>query len=152
MQHNVLSIDQGTTSTRSIVFNSQGNVVAAAQKELTQQFPKPGWVEHNPIEIIAAVKETAESAVRQLASGWKNIDTIGIANQRETTLIWDRKTGIPVGNAIVWQDTRTNDFCSDLLAQGHSSSIKLSTGLKLNPYFSATKIRWLLDSVKDGQK
>ena len=110
MQHNVLSIDQGTTSTRSIVFNSQGNVVAAAQKELTQQFPKPGWVEHNPIEIITAVKETAASAVGQLASGWKNIDTIGIANQRETTLIWDRKTGTPLGNAIVCQDTRTNDF------------------------------------------
>ena len=152
MQHNVLSIDQGTTSTRSIVFNSEGNVIAAAQKELTQQFPKPGWVEHNPIEIITAVKETAASAVGQLASGWKNIDTIGIANQRETTLIWDRKTGTPLGNAIVWQDTRTNDFCSDLLGQGHHSSIKLSTGLKLNPYFSATKIRWLLDSITDGQK
>mgnify|MGYP002622086397 CR=1 FL=1 len=140
----ILAIDQGTTSTRAIVFNRAFQPVASAQTELTQHFPKPGWVEHDAEEIWSATLQVCANAAKD-AGGWDNIAAIGITNQRETTIIWDRKTGAPVHRAIVWQDRRTADVCAGLREQGHEPSVQAATGLLLDPYFSATKIAWLLD-------
>ena len=148
MKHTILSIDQGTTSTRAIIFNENGNIIKSSQKELNLLFPKDGWVEHNPKEIIQQTIQTAKSVISQTKD---KIDTIGITNQRETTLIWDKKTGIPVSNAIGWEDIRTSEYCTYLESKDFNSIIKKSTGLNINPYFSATKIRWILDSIPDGQ-
>ena len=147
----ILAIDQGTTSTRAIVFDASLNPLAAAQQEFPQIYPASGWVEHDPEEIWASVGATSQAALKQANLSAKDIAAIGITNQRETTLIWDRATGKPIHNAIVWQDRRTDGFCKALQEAGHEPTIAARTGLLLDPYFSATKIAWLLDHV-DGAR
>ncbi|MBS0525377.1 MAG: glycerol kinase GlpK [Proteobacteria bacterium] len=143
----VLAIDQGTTSTRAIVFDSAGQPVASAQKELPQIFPKPGWVEHDPEEIWRAAVEVCRGALANARLAAKDIAGIGITNQRETTVVWDRGTGKPVHNAIVWQDRRTSDMCVELKRAGHEPTFSQKTGLLLDPYFAGTKIAWILQHV-----
>ena len=145
----ILAIDQGTTSSRAIAFNGDLKPVASAQQEFPQHFPKSGWVEHDAEDIWSSVLETARQGIQ--AVGIDAITAIGITNQRETTLIWDRETGEPIHNAIVWQDRRTADLCNSLKADGHEALISKHTGLLLDPYFSATKVKWLLDNV-DGAR
>jgi len=145
--NHILAIDQGTTSTRAIVFDSAGRPVASAQKELPQIFPRPGWVEHDPEEIWRATVEVCRAALAQAALEAKDLAGIGITNQRETTVVWDRATGKPVHNAIVWQDRRTSDMCAALQRDGHEETVSRKTGLLLDPYFSGTKIAWILQNV-----
>jgi len=147
MPTHLIAIDQGTTSTRAIVFDAALAPVAVAQQEFTQHFPRPGWVEHDPEEIWSSVLATVRSAIVKAGVTPADIAAIGITNQRETALIWDRKSGKPIHNAIVWQDRRTADMCASLRAAGHEPGITQKTGLLLDPYFSATKIAWLLDHV-----
>jgi glycerol kinase len=143
----VLALDQGTTSSRAIVFDHDGRAKAVAQKEFTQLFPQPGWVEHDPQEIWASQIGVASEALGRAQVRPADIAAIGITNQRETTLVWDRETGLPIANAIVWQDRRTADFCERLKGDGASTLIQEKTGLLIDAYFSASKIRWLLDRV-----
>jgi glycerol kinase len=143
----ILAIDQGTTSTRAIVFDSAGQPVASAQKELPQIFPKPGWVEHDPEEIWRATVEVCRGALANAKLAAKDIAGIGITNQRETTVVWDRATGKPVHNAVVWQDRRTSDMCAELKRAGHEKTFSQKTGLLLDPYFAGTKIAWILQNV-----
>jgi glycerol kinase len=145
----ILAIDQGTTSTRSIIFDRQGNTIAVAQEEITQFFPKPGWVEHNPLEIWESVLSTVRKVVGQV--GARNIAAVGITNQRETTVVWDRRTGKPVYNAIVWQSRQTVDICEQLKAKGLDPEVRYKTGLLIDAYFSGTKIKWMLDNVPGAQ-
>ena len=145
----LIAIDQGTTSTRAIVFDAKLKPVAVAQQELRQIYPAPGWVEHDPEEIWAAVVATVREAMAKAKVGAKDVVGIGIANQRETTIVWDRVNGKPIHNAIVWQDRRTADACAALRAAGHEPTVTEKTGLLLDPYFSATKIGWLLDNGHD---
>src|SRR5664279_3309425 len=152
MKEFILAFDQGTTSSRAIVFNRDGIPEASAQKEFTQYYPKPGWVEHDPDEIWSTQAGVALEAITRAGLESKNIAAIGITNQRETTIVWDRKTGKPVYNAIVWQDRRTADFCDKLKSEGQSIKVQEKTGLIIDAYFSATKIRWILDNVKDARK
>jgi glycerol kinase len=147
----ILAIDQGTTSSRAIVFDAAMNPVASAQQEFRQIFPASGLVEHDPEDIWSSVVATARQALAQSGLAANDIAAIGITNQRETTLIWDRATGKPIHNAIVWQDRRTDDICQALRGAGHEATIAARTGLLLDPYFSATKIAWLLDHV-DGAR
>ncbi len=144
----VLAIDQGTTSSRAILFSHQGNIITLAQKTFQQYFPKPGWVEHDPNEIWYTQSSAIKEAMAKADVTDMHIACIGIANQRETTIIWDRETGFPVYNAIVWQDRRTADYCEELKTKGYASLIQQKTGLVIDAYFSATKIRWILDHVK----
>lgn len=143
----ILAIDQGTTSTRAIAFDANGAPVASAQQEFTQIYPNPGWVEHDPEEIWTTTLNVCRETIDDAESKGRQIKTIGITNQRETTIIWDRETGEPVHNAIVWQDRRTTDVCLRLKEQGFEPDVTARTGLLLDPYFSATKIAWILDSV-----
>jgi len=143
----ILALDQGTSSSRSIVFDEQGRIVAMAQREFRQIFPQPGWVEHDPLEIWSTQLETAREVLAKAGLRGSDIRAIGITNQRETTLLWNRRTGQPVHNAIVWQDRRTEPFCAQLRAQGLEPMVQHATGLRIDPYFSATKLRWLLDHV-----
>jgi glycerol kinase len=143
----ILAIDQGTTSTRSLVFDAEGGVRGEAQRELEQHYPRPGWVEHDAEEIWRASLATAREALAAAKLGARDIAGIGITNQRETTVIWERETGMPIARAIVWQDRRTAERCAGLRAQGHAGAAQAKTGLVLDPYFSATKIEWLLDHV-----
>jgi glycerol kinase len=143
----LLAIDEGTTSTRAIVFDAGLTPRATAQQELTQIYPAPGLVEHDPEEIWAATVNTVRAAMAQANASAKDIAAIGITNQRETTVLWDRATGKPIHNAIVWQDRRTADLCAALKRAGHEDAIAAKTGLLLDPYFSASKIAWLLDNV-----
>jgi len=145
----ILAIDQGTTSSRAIIFDGKIKPVATAQQEFTQYFPHSGWVEHDAEEIWQSVVNTSRKAVREI--GTEAIAAIGITNQRETTLIWDRDTGKPIHNAIVWQDRRTADFCAKLKAAGHEPMITEHTGLLLDPYFSSTKVKWILDNVEGAR-
>ncbi|WP_419758817.1 glycerol kinase GlpK [Acidisoma sp.] len=147
MASHILVIDQGTTSTRSIVFDEALKPIASAQEEFPQIFPQPGWVEHNPETLWATALGTARGALAQAGLEAADIAGLGIANQRETTLIWERATGRPICNAIVWQDRRTADVCEALEAAGHAEMVAERTGLRLDPYFSATKIGWMLDHV-----
>jgi glycerol kinase len=151
-QAHLLAIDQGTTSTRSIVFDAALNPVASAQQEFRQIYPAPGLVEHDPEEIWASVLSTAKNAMAKAGLAAKDIAGIGITNQRETVLVWDRATGKPLHNAIVWQDRRTADACGTLKAGGHEPMISARTGLLLDPYFSATKIAWILDHVSGARE
>ena len=144
----VLAIDQGTTSSRAILFNHQGTIITLAQKPFQQYFPKPGWVEHDPNEIWYTQSSVIKEAMAKADVTDSHIACIGIANQRETTIIWDRETGFPVYNAIVWQDRRTADYCEELKSQGWAERILQKTGLVIDAYFSATKIKWILDNVK----
>ncbi len=152
MREYILAFDQGTTSSRAIVFDHDGLPVASAQKEFTQIYPKPGWVEHDPDEIWSTQAGVAVEAITKAGLEAVNIAAIGITNQRETTVVWHRKTGIPVYNAIVWQDRRTADFCDQLKAEGMSGKVLEKTGLIIDAYFSATKIRWILDNVNGARK
>ena len=146
MKH-IVALDQGTTSSRTIVFDHSGNVVASAQKEFRQIFPKPGWVEHDAKEIWATQLHTAHEAIAQAHLTAADIAAIGITNQRETTLVWDRETGEPIHNAIVWQDRRTAARCDQLKARGLAALIKRKAGLVVDAYFSGTKLEWLLKNV-----
>ena len=143
----ILALDQGTTSSRALVVNRDGKICAVAQKEFQQIFPKSGWVEHDPNEIWSSQASVAAEAVAKLNITGRQISAIGITNQRETTIVWDRKTGEPVYNAIVWQDRRTSEFCDELKHKGHAEAIQQKTGLVLDAYFSATKVKWILDHV-----
>ena len=147
----ILAMDQGTTSSRAIIFDPSYSVVALAQEEFQQHFPNSGWVEHRPADIWRTTLNTAKAAITKAGISPKQIAAIGITNQRETTLIWDRKTGEPAYNAIVWQDRRTAEYCNGLKSQGHEPSITKKTGLLLDPYFSASKLAWILDNV-DGAR
>jgi glycerol kinase len=147
----ILALDQGTTSSRAIIFDHAGKIRAIAQKEFKQHYPQPGWVEHDPLEIWQTQDFTARKAMHTAGVHAEDIQAIGITNQRETTIIWNRKTGKPIHNAIVWQDRRTTTICDPLIAQGAESIFRKKTGLRLDPYFSGTKIQWLLDHV-DGAR
>ena len=147
----VLAFDQGTTSSRAIVFDREGSVVAAAQQEFEQLFSRPGWVEHDPEEIWASQLQVADEAVRRAGIDRADIAAIGITNQRETTIVWNRATGRPVCNAIVWQDRRTADAIEKLKKDGHEPLIRERTGLVPDAYFSATKLAWILDNI-DGAR
>jgi glycerol kinase len=146
MKH-ILALDQGTTSSRAIVFAEDGSVRAQAQQEFRQIFPHPGWVEHDPHDIWASQLRVARRAIAQAGLKAADITALGIANQRETTILWERKSGLPVHNAIVWQDRRTADACASLKQRGKTNAVRRKTGLVLDPYFSATKLAWLLDSI-----
>jgi len=152
MNRYILALDQGTTSSRAIVFDKKGLPVATAQKEFTQLYPQPGWVEHNPDEIWSTQAGVALEAITKAGIASEDIAAIGITNQRETTIVWNRKTGKPVCNAIVWQDRRTAGFCDKLTNEGHSRKILGKTGLIIDAYFSATKVRWILDNVKGARE
>ena len=145
MKRFILSIDAGTTSSRAILFDQKGNQVAIAQQEFTQIFPEKGWVEHNPIEIWETQINAVKNVLKKSNISVEQVDSIGITNQRETTIIWDRATGVPVFNAIVWQDRRTANICEELTALGKSDIFTQKTGLVVDAYFSATKIKWILD-------
>jgi glycerol kinase len=147
MSSYILSLDQGTTSSRSIVFDKQGNSIGVAQKEFTQIFPQPGWVEHDAEEIWATQKGTMAEATAKANITMKEIAAIGITNQRETTVVWERSSGKPIYNAIVWQDRRTAAYCDELKAAGHAQQIQQKTGLIIDAYFSGTKLKWILDNV-----
>lgn len=152
MEKFILSLDQGTTSSRAIVFDWNGMQVAVSQKEFTQFYPKPGWVEHDAEEIWSTQVGVAHEVVTKAGIESANIAAIGITNQRETTVVWNRVTGKPVYNAIVWQDRRTADFCDQLKSEGKSRLILEKTGLIIDAYFSATKVKWILDNVKDARQ
>lgn len=147
----ILAFDQGTTSSRALLFDRDGRVVSTAQKEFRQIYPHPGWVEHDPREIWATQAGVAAEALTHAGVGGIDIAAIGITNQRETTIVWDRRTGEPVYNAIVWQDRRTADFCDGLRAGGHEALVSSRTGLRIDAYFSGSKVRWILDNV-DGAR
>lgn len=147
----ILSIDQGTTSSRAILFAKDGSSVFTAQREFTQHFPNSGWVEHDPEEIWDTILDVCKQAVSAAADGGRTIAVAGITNQRETTLVWNKKTGKPVYNAIVWQDRRTASYCAELKAANHETTFNAKTGLLLDPYFSGTKINWILDNVEGGR-
>ena len=147
MKQYIMALDQGTTSSRCILFDKQGKMKSVAQKEFTQIYPKPGWVEHDPIEIWSSQISVAAEAMAKLGIGAQEIASIGISNQRETTIVWNKKTGQPVYNAIVWQCRRTSDMIEELRARGLESYIKDKTGLIPDAYFSGTKIKWILDHV-----
>ena len=147
----VLALDQGTTSSRAIVFDSESNIVAVAQKEFTQIFPKPGWVEHNADEIWSSQIGVVAEAVAKAGISASDIAAIGITNQRETTVVWDKNTGKPVYNAIVWQSRQTMDICNDLKAKGLEDTFRQKTGLVVDAYFSGTKVKWILDNVEGAR-
>ncbi|AOM80138.1 glycerol kinase GlpK [Pedobacter steynii] len=148
----ILALDQGTTSSRAIIFNHDGEVVAVAQKPFEQIFPKPGWVEHDANEIWYSQSSVAAEVIAKSDLNGLNIAAIGITNQRETTIVWDKETGIPVYNAIVWQDRRTAKYCDELKEKGWSDKIKEKTGLVIDAYFSGTKVKWILDNVKGARE
>jgi glycerol kinase len=148
----LLALDQGTSSSRSIVFDRQGRIVAMAQRELPQIYPQPGWVEHDPMEIWRGQLATAQEALAAAKISARDLAGLGITNQRETAVVWNRKTGQPIHHAIVWQDRRGEPLCAQLREQGHAPLIQSRTGLLIDSYFSATKIRWLLDNVRGARE
>ena len=152
MKKYILSIDQGTTSTRSMIFDNEFKIVGSSQKEFKQFFPKDGCVEHDPLEIMDTVYTTVKEAIENAAIGIDEILSIGIVNQRETVVLWNKKTGKPIYKAIVWQDRRTAGYCNKLKEQGHADDILNITGLIVDSYFSATKIKWLLDNINDARE
>ena len=152
MSKYILALDQGTSSSRAIVFDRNGQTMAVAQKEFTQIFPKPGWVEHNPMEIWSSQASVIAEAITSIDINGLDIAAIGITNQRETTIVWDAETGEPVYNAIVWQDRRTSEYCDSLKAEGRTDMIRSKTGLIIDAYFSATKIRWILENVPGAKE
>ena len=152
MKKFILALDQGTSSSRAIVFDHDGNICSVAQQEFTQHFPQPGWVEHDPMEIWASEAAVIAQAISTIGINGLDIAAIGITNQRETTIVWDAQTGKPVYNAIVWQDRRTSAYCDELKAQGLTERIREKTGLILDAYFSGTKIKWILDNVPGARE
>ena len=152
MAQYILALDQGTTSSRAIVYNQDAQPVAVAQKEFEQLFPKPGWVEHNPMEIWESQLAVAKEAIKKAGISPNQLAGIGITNQRETTVVWNRKTGKPVYNAIVWQDRRTSNYCSELKDKGHENTFTDKTGLLIDAYFSGTKVNWILTHVAGAKE
>ncbi|WP_404470689.1 glycerol kinase GlpK [Vreelandella venusta] len=148
----ILAIDQGTTSSRAILFDRQGQIAAVAQQEFPQHFPEDGWIEHNPEDIWETVLATCKEVLVKANISASQVDGVGITNQRETTIVWDRKTGKPLYNAIVWQDRRTSELCQALRDQGHTEEVQAKTGLLIDPYFSATKLAWILDNVEGARE
>jgi len=148
----ILAFDQGTTSSRSIIFNHAGEIVTVAQKEFQQIYPKPGWVEHDPMEIWSSQNATAAEALARANLPVDAIAAVGVTNQRETTIVWDRETGKPVYNAIVWQDRRTADYCRQLKNDGVEAMVSKKTGLRLDPYFAGTKVSWILQNVEGARR
>ena len=148
----ILAFDQGTTSSRSIIFDHEGKVTASAQKEFRQIYPKPGWVEHDPMEIWSSQSSTAAEAISRAALSSDSIAAVGVTNQRETTIVWDKDSGRPVYNAIVWQDRRTADYCRKLKKDGVETMVSEKTGLRLDPYFAGTKVRWILENVEGARE
>lgn len=151
MEKYILALDQGTTSSRAILFNKQGEIVSVAQKEFRQIYPKAGWVEHDAQEIWSTQAGVAAEVVASMGANGKNLAAIGITNQRETTVVWERETGKPIHNAIVWQDRRTAEYCDELRKQGHADKIQQKTGLVVDAYFSGTKVKWILDNVEGAR-
>ncbi|MBR2990679.1 MAG: glycerol kinase GlpK [Solobacterium sp.] len=152
MEQYILAIDQGTTSSRALLFDRDNKVISSSQKEFTQIFPHPGWVEHDAMEIWFSVLGVMENCVREAGISVEQIAGIGITNQRETTVVWDRETGLPVYNAIVWQSRQTAEICDNLKAEGLNETFVSRTGLMIDPYFAGTKIRWILDHIENGQE
>lgn len=152
MSKYILSIDQGTTSSRAILFTKDAKVVDTVQQTFPQHFPNNGWVEHDPNDILQTALSTCKTVLANNQVTAEQVIAIGITNQRETTLVWNKKTGQPIYNAIVWQDRRTSEYCEQIRSDKLSKKISDKTGLLLDPYFSATKIRWILDNVTDAQQ
>jgi len=152
MEKYIMALDQGTTSSRCILFNKKGEIVSVAQKEFKQIYPKPGWVEHDAMEIWSTQIGVAQEAMYKINANYKNIQAVGITNQRETTVVWDKKTGVPIHNAIVWQCRRTAEFCDSLKEKGLTDQFRQKTGLPIDAYFSATKIHWILENVEGARK
>ncbi len=148
----IMALDAGTTSNRCILFDEKGNICSMAQQEFRQIYPQPGWVEHDPKEIWATQLSVAVQAMARIGARDNDIQAIGITNQRETTIVWDKKTGEPVYNAIVWQCRRTSEFCDELKARGLTDKIREKTGLVIDAYFSATKLRWILENVPGARQ
>ncbi|NOR74367.1 MAG: glycerol kinase, partial [Draconibacterium sp.] len=151
MQKYILSLDAGTTSNRAIIFNHSGEIIGSAQQEFEQIYPKAGWVEHNPVAIWETQLKVAQDVIKQVGILPSQIVGIGITNQRETTIVWNRETGEPIYNAIVWQDRRTAGFCDELKERGLEKTISEKTGLVIDAYFSGTKIKWILDNVEGAR-
>lgn len=152
MEKYVMSIDQGTTSSRAILFNKKGEIVHSAQKEFKQYFPNPGWVEHDANEIWASVLSCMATVLNEVEIQAGQIEAIGITNQRETAVIWDKETGRPIYHAVVWQSRQTSDICADIKEKGHEQAFRDKTGLLVDPYFSGTKVKWLLDNVEGARE
>ena len=152
MKKYIMALDQGTTSSRSIIFDKNGNIVSLVQREFPQIFPREGWVEHNPMAIWSTQIAACTEALMKIGGSWDEISGIGITNQRETVVVWDRKTGAPIYNAIVWQCRRTADYCEGLKEKGYTDLIRSKTGLLLDPYFSASKVAWILDNVEGARE
>lgn len=152
MAQYVMALDSGTTSNRCILFNQQGEICSMAQKEFTQFFPKPGWVEHDAGEIWSTQLGVAVEAMSKIGATAQDIAAIGITNQRETTVVWDKETGEPVNRAIVWQCRRTSEYCDSLKEKGLTDSFRLKTGLVIDAYFSGTKLKWILDQVPGARQ
>lgn len=152
MEKYIMALDQGTTSSRALIFDQKGNIHSLAQKEFQQIFPKPGWVEHDPNEIWSSQVAVAAEAMSKIGINGQNLQAIGITNQRETTIVWDRNSGEPIYNAIVWQDRRTSSLCDVLRAKGYTDMIRQKTGLVIDAYFSGTKLKWILDNVPGARE
>lgn len=152
MSKYVMAIDAGTTSNRAILFDHNGKIASVAQKEFRQYFPKPGWVEHDADEIFDTISDVTHQAMANINANAGNIVAIGITNQRETTIVWDKLTGEPVCHAIVWQCRRTSEYADKLKADGYTDMIRQKTGLVIDAYFSATKLKWILDNVEGARK
>ncbi|MBO7195969.1 MAG: glycerol kinase GlpK [Clostridia bacterium] len=152
MRKYIMAIDQGTTSSRAIIFDKDGNIVSLVQREFPQIFPREGWVEHDPMAIWSTQIAACTEALMKIGGSWEDISGIGITNQRETVVVWDRKTGAPIYNAIVWQCRRTADYCRELKNQGLEELVRGKTGLLLDPYFSASKVAWILDNVEGARE
>ena len=152
MSKYIIALDQGTTNSRAIIFNKKGEIIAQANREFEQIFPKQGWVEHDPMEIWSSQNSALIECIERNSIDPKDIDSIGITNQRETIIVWDKKYGTPIYNAIVWQCRRTLDFCQNKINSNMAETIKQKTGLHIDPYFSASKIKWILDNVSEARK
>lgn len=152
MEKYILSLDQGTTSSRAILFNQSGEIVYSAQKEFSQHFPKPGWVEHNPNEIWGSILAVIAAVLSESGVKPEQVAGIGITNQRETTVVWDKETGVPVYNAIVWQSRQTSEICEELKEKGYQETFRNKTGLLIDAYFSGTKVKWILDNVEGARE
>ena len=148
----MMALDQGTTSSRCIIYNKKGEMVSVAQKEFTQIYPGDGWVEHDAMEIWSTQMGVAQEALLKIDCTYADIEAIGITNQRETTVVWDKETGMPIYNAIVWQCRRTAEFCDELKARGYEEMVREKTGLLIDAYFSGTKLRWILENVPEARE
>ena len=144
----IIALDQGTSSSRAVLFNKAGEIIAIEQQEFEQIFPKPGWVEHSPEEIISTQTKVLHDLINNNSVNPSEIDSIAITNQRETSVLWNKKTGKPIYNAIVWQDKRTSNLCSQLKSEGYEEHFKKSSGLVIDSYFSGTKINWILNNIE----